>query len=71
LRSKKHYKIDTFQKTILIGDGTWDVKAAINLKLPFIGVGKALASKGVQYIINDFSNNKKLQNLLIDAKPPT
>jgi len=36
-----------------------------------IGVGKTLASKGVQYIINDFSNNKELQNLLIDAKPPT
>ncbi|MUL39548.1 HAD family hydrolase [Gloeocapsopsis dulcis] len=69
LRAKKWYKTDIFQKAVFIGDGLWDVKAAANLKIPFIGVGNALVNHGVQHTINDFSNYKKLQQLLIEAKP--
>lgn len=69
LKSKKWYRVENFQKTVFIGDGVGDLKAATNLKIPFIGVGKALVNKGVQYIINDFSNCKQFQQLLAEAKP--
>lgn len=65
LKSERWYQV-SFQKTVFIGDGIWDVKAAANLKLPFIGVGTALANKGVQPIIDDFSNYKKVHQILSD-----
>lgn len=37
--AKEHYKIETFENIISIGDGLWDVKAAQNLGLYFIGIG--------------------------------
>lgn len=68
LKSKKWYEVDKFQKTVFVGDGAWDVKAATNLKLPFIGVGQDLANKGTQHIIDNFIDYKNFQKILIEAK---
>ncbi|MEZ5009336.1 MAG: HAD hydrolase-like protein [Chitinophagales bacterium] len=37
--AKKHYQVNSFNHIISVGDGLWDVKAAQNLGLHFIGIG--------------------------------
>ena len=39
---------------VVFGDGWWDVRAAANLNLPFIGVGSGAAA--APYFIADFSD---------------
>ena len=39
-KAKNLYKVNKFDKIISIGDEIWDLKTAINLSLPFIGIGK-------------------------------
>ena len=48
-----------FEKIVSIGDGVWDVRAAKNLSLDFIGIAsgkraEALREEGANYIIKDF-----------------
>jgi phosphoglycolate phosphatase-like HAD superfamily hydrolase len=38
-KAKAYYKQDSFSKIIAVGDGVWDLKAAQELQLDFIGVG--------------------------------
>jgi phosphoglycolate phosphatase-like HAD superfamily hydrolase len=38
-KAKRVYSINKFDKVISIGDEIWDLKTAINLSLPFIGIG--------------------------------
>ncbi len=62
-RAKETYAQSDFEKIVYIGDGIWDVLTAIQLQLPFIGVGNeqktTLENAGVENIIedlNDFDN---------------
>ncbi len=38
-RAKEFYNVNSFENIISIGDGIWDLKAARNLGLHFIGIG--------------------------------
>ena len=38
-KAKVYYKVDAFDHIIAVGDGIWDLKAAKNLDLHFIGIG--------------------------------
>ena len=38
-KAKIHYDCQVFEKIIAVGDGVWDLKAAQNLDIDFIGVG--------------------------------
>lgn len=40
-KAKIFYGIDDFDKIISVGDGSWDLKTAINLDIPFVGIGKS------------------------------
>jgi phosphoglycolate phosphatase-like HAD superfamily hydrolase len=54
-----HYQVNSFERTIAIGDGVWDLLTAKNLGLEFIGVGKehkaTLLEKGATTIFEDLT----------------
>lgn len=58
-QSKLHYGQNDFKRIISIGDGLWDLKAAQNLGLEFIGIGTQnkmdFLENEVHYIADDFS----------------
>ena len=58
--SKKHYHIDHFDHKISMGDGIWDLKAAKNLGLEFIGIGEKnkeiMLENGMVHHFEDFRN---------------
>ncbi|PCJ82035.1 MAG: haloacid dehalogenase [Bacteroidetes bacterium] len=60
--SSENYKVDKFEKVISVGDGLWDLKAAENLKLEFIGVGatnrELLLQKGAKRVLKDLTEFK-------------
>lgn len=39
-KAKKYYNCTSFNKVIAVGDGVWDLKAAQNVGIDFIGVGQ-------------------------------
>jgi len=59
-KAKIHYKQDAFTKIIAVGDGVWDLKAAQELKIDFIGVGlknkQAMLDLGCDLWIEDLRN---------------
>lgn len=59
-QAKAHYDIKQFGRIISVGDGLWDLKAAKNLQLEFIGIGKKnkaiLLANGCKKHVNDFQN---------------
>jgi len=58
-QSKLHHGQNDFKRIISIGDGLWDLKAAQNLGLEFIGIGAQnkidFLENEVRYIADDFS----------------
>jgi len=38
-KAKVFYQVDAFDNVIAVGDGIWDLKAASNLGLHFVGIG--------------------------------
>lgn len=38
-KSKMYYKKDTFERIVAVGDGLWDLKAAQEMNIDFLGVG--------------------------------
>lgn len=64
-----------FEKIVSIGDGLWDVRAAVNLKLAFVGVGSGatearLRQAGAKHVIEDFTNPDAFMRVLNDAEIP-
>ncbi|MGH9800873.1 MAG: HAD family hydrolase [Blastocatellia bacterium] len=60
-RARQHYGINQFAKVVSVGDGLWDVKTAINLGLPFVGIGsgkraQVLNQAGARHIVGDYRN---------------
>lgn len=58
-RASAHYQQTNFERIVSVGDGVWDVKTAINLELPFVGIGsaaraEALQQQGAKHIVPDF-----------------
>ncbi|HEX9500363.1 MAG TPA: HAD family hydrolase [Thermoanaerobaculia bacterium] len=57
-----------YDRIVVFGDGWWDVRAARNLKLPFIGVGGA--AEGAAESIADFSSPGEVLAAMMRARPP-
>ncbi|MDQ6803086.1 MAG: HAD family hydrolase [Acidobacteriota bacterium] len=57
-----------YDRIVVFGDGWWDVRAARNLNLPFIGVGGA--AKGAAESIVDFSDPEEVFTMMMRARPP-
>jgi phosphoglycolate phosphatase-like HAD superfamily hydrolase len=60
---------------VIFGDATWDVHAARNLALPFIGVGgvrraERLRAAGAEHVIADYSDATEVLRLMGAARPP-
>jgi beta-phosphoglucomutase-like phosphatase (HAD superfamily) len=57
-----------YDRIVVFGDGWWDVRAARNLNLPFIGVGDA--AEGAPESIADFSDSEEVLAAMMRARPP-
>ena len=57
-----------YDRIVVFGDAWWDVGAARNLNLPFIGVGDA--AKGAAESIADFSDAEEVLAIMLRARPP-
>lgn len=67
-RAEEKYKT-TFSKSVYIGDGSWDLKAAKELGIGFLGMdckadGKKLRDLGAAHIIHDYLDSKKVISIL-------
>lgn len=74
-RAKQTYAQSDFEKIVCIGDGIWDVLTAIQLQLPFVGVGQdeqktALQDAGVEHPIEDFQDFDSFLEILDAASIP-
>jgi phosphoglycolate phosphatase-like HAD superfamily hydrolase len=60
---------------VLLGDGLWDVKTALALGFPFIGVGRGAAAArleaaGARHTVADFADDDQVLRLLESAVVP-
>lgn len=74
-RAATHYQQASFERIVSVGDGVWDVKTALNLNLPFVGIGSAalataLQQQGAQHIVPDFLDVNHFFVCLQDAVIP-
>lgn len=71
-KAQTHYGADRFSKIVSIGDGSWDVKVAKALRLPFIGVGDkaSLTRSGAVHVVQDYRDPESFIELLNEAKVP-
>ncbi|MFN6541504.1 MAG: HAD family hydrolase [Nostoc sp. EkiNYC01] len=71
IKAKDVYQVEKFDKIVFVGDGIWDVKAAHNLSIAFIGVGSPkLISAGATQLIKDFTNLEVFREILQIAEKP-
>ena len=61
-----------FERIVSVGDGSWDVRAARDLGLAFVGIGsrERLTGSGARHIRPDLRNSKEFLKLLSRAIPP-
>ena len=74
-RALKHHGQSAFEKTVSIGDGLWDVRAAARLKMAFLGIGDdedeaRLRRAGATHVIKDFSDYDDFLGNLETAEIP-
>lgn len=65
----------TFGRVVTVGDGPWDVAAASELDLPFIGIGSGardtlLRRAGAATVLPDYTNLSAFRDALASAKVP-
>lgn len=58
-RASAHYRQTKFDRVVSIGDALWDVRAATNLELNFVGVGSgerasSLSDAGASHVVGDY-----------------
>jgi len=70
--SKKHYAVNHFDKIVSVGDTTWDIKTAHNLKIGFVGVNEPSVFEGVNgcLSIKNYNEYDIFVTLLENAKIP-
>jgi len=73
-RSRERYGQD-FRRVVYVGDGLWDVRTAIRLNLPFVGVGRddhatALRREGATHVVPDLTDPDRLLQTFVDAGVP-
>jgi phosphoglycolate phosphatase-like HAD superfamily hydrolase len=62
--------VDRFQKVVCIGDGIWDLRAAREVGIAFLGVGrstKKLIAEGASHVIEDYADIDKFLESLNDC----
>lgn len=72
-RAEQHYD-RTFDRVVSLGDGPWDVGAAIELKMPFVGVGDRgaeLERLGAAIVLLDYCDIDAVRYALDKATPPS
>jgi phosphoglycolate phosphatase-like HAD superfamily hydrolase len=67
--------LDHFERIVSVGDGQWDVQAAANLGLPFVGVGSAdrglgLKQGGATQVLESYCDYGQLITCLREAEVP-
>jgi phosphoglycolate phosphatase-like HAD superfamily hydrolase len=60
-RAKQIYGEDAFEKTVYVGDGVWDARAARSLGIGFLGIAAGnksarLLNEGASFVLADFAN---------------
>ncbi len=75
-RAQTFYRRSRFDRVVSVGDGLWDVRAARNLGLPFLGVGcgereERLRRAGATHVIEDFGDYGRLLACLAEACVPS
>ena len=70
--SKKHYAVNHFDKIVSVGDTTWDIKTAHNLKIGFVGINEPSVFKDVRRClsIKDYTDYEIFVTLLEDSMTP-
>lgn len=74
-QSLKQFKLNSFARTVSIGDGLWDFRTARALSFAFLGVGHGstaarLNQAGATYVIEDFADYERLMKALNEAEIP-
>lgn len=74
-RASAHYQQTSFDRVVSIGDALWDVRAARNLELGFLGVANderanALRSAGASHVIGDYVDYDLFVDYLSLAEVP-
>ncbi|HEV8367544.1 MAG TPA: HAD family hydrolase [Pyrinomonadaceae bacterium] len=74
-QSLKRYRLNSFSKTVSIGDGVWDVRTARRLNFGFVGVGCGESSTllnraGAKHVVVDFADYDLLVRCLNEAEIP-
>ncbi len=61
-----------FEKIVSVGDGAWDVRAAREMGLSFVGIGpeEKLRKHGAAHVRPDLANAREFLELLARAGPP-
>lgn len=71
IKAKDVYQVEKFDRVVFVGDGLWDVKAAANLKIAFVGIGNhKLISAGATQVIKDFQDLEVFRAMLKTANIP-
>jgi len=74
-RAQTHYRSERFTRVVALGDAVWDVRAARQLALPFVGIrydGDAarLRKHGVRHVLTDFTDVDAVLTALHEAAVP-
>jgi phosphoglycolate phosphatase-like HAD superfamily hydrolase len=71
-RATEFYGIQDWGRMVALGDARWDVKAAADLKLPFVGVGEDVdfTALGASHAVVDFSDLSHTLACLRQATSP-
>ena len=74
-RAQRSYSQSHFERIVGVGDAPWDVEAAGNLGIPFVGVGKGdrglrLRQVGATHVLEGYCDYQKLIDCLRKAEVP-
>jgi phosphoglycolate phosphatase-like HAD superfamily hydrolase len=74
-KARKHYRTDSFERVVSIGDATWDVQTARRLGLPFLGIGGARRSErlrqaGASHTVENFIDQQQFLQFIDEAEIP-
>ena len=73
--AQRSYGQSRFERIVSVGDGQWDIQAAKNLGIPFVGVGRGergrrLQQAGATHVLESYSDYQQLLNCLNEAEVP-
>jgi len=74
-KSQAHWGVASFQRIVSFGDALWDLGAARDLGLPFVGLdtmdrGSEMLSAGTSHLLPDFTDLSQAMLALNEARAP-